>query len=169
MSVNGQEFELSLGHKIVTSPVDTIYFDGKTAEGKFRATMELFKNDGFKKKDSYKVIFLSKYGNNKNQQGYSVTLSLEQRLYVEVSLEAADPEVHLQVTKCWATPTTEADDKVRHTMLNDGCPTQDQTVSLLESKDSNKARWEAQMFRFVDEKEMFYFYVQVEFRDFLDF
>ena len=42
-------------------------------------------------------------------------------------------------------------------MLNDGCPTQDQTVSLLESKDSNKARWEAQMFRFVDEKEMFYF------------
>ena len=55
MSVNGQEFELSLGHKIVTSPVDTIYFDGKTAEGKFRATMELFKNDGFKKKDSYKV------------------------------------------------------------------------------------------------------------------
>ena len=56
MSVNGQEFELSLGHKIVTSPVDTIYFDGKTAEGKFRATMELFKNDGFKKKDSYKVI-----------------------------------------------------------------------------------------------------------------
>ena len=88
-------------------------------------------------------------------QGYSVTLSLEQRLYVEVSLEAADPEVHLQVTKCWATPTTEADDKVRHTMLNDGCPTQDQTVSLLESKDSNKARWEAQMFRFVDEKEMF--------------
>jgi len=140
MSVNGQEFELSLGHKIVTSPVDTIYFDGKTAEGKFRATMELFKNDGFKKKDSYK--------------GYSVTLSLEQRLYVEVSLEAADPEVHLQVTKCWATPTTEADDKVRHTMLNDGCPTQDQTVSLLESKDSNKARWEAQMFRFVDEKEV---------------
>ena len=78
-------------------------------------------------------------------------------MYVEVSLEAADPEVHLQVTKCWATPTTEADDKVRHTMLNDGCPTQDQTVSLLESKDSNKARWEAQMFRFVDEKEMFYF------------
>jgi len=58
------------------------------------------------------------------------------------------------VTKCWATPTTEADDKVRHTMLNDGCPTQDQTVSLLESKDSNKARWEAQMFRFVDEKEV---------------
>ena len=57
MSVNGQEFELSLGHKIVTSPVDTIYFDGKTAEGKFRATMELFKNDGFKKKDSYKVKF----------------------------------------------------------------------------------------------------------------
>ena len=83
-------------------------------------------------------------------------MSLEQRLYVEVSLEAADPEVHLQVTKCWATPTTEADDKVRHTMLNDGCPTQDQTVSLLESKDSNKARWEAQMFRFVDEKGMFY-------------
>merc|ERR1712099_133847 len=102
MSVNGQTFELSLAHKVVTSPVDTITFEGKSAEGKFRASMELFKNDGFKKKDSYK--------------GVSVTLGLEERLYVEVSLEAADREVHLQVAKCWATPTTHADDKVRHTM-----------------------------------------------------
>ena len=55
MSVNGQQFELSLAHKITTSPVDTIYFEGQTVEGKFRATMELFRNEGFKKKDSYKV------------------------------------------------------------------------------------------------------------------
>ena len=45
-------------------------------------------------------------------QGASVTLALEDRLYVEVNLEAADSEVHLQVTQCWATPTTHADDKV---------------------------------------------------------
>ena len=43
MSVNGQEFELSLAHKIVAAPVDTIWFEGQTAEGQFRATMELFK------------------------------------------------------------------------------------------------------------------------------
>jgi len=140
MSVNGQTFELSLAHKVVTSPVDTITFEGKSAEGKFRASMELFKNDGFKKKDSYK--------------GVSVTLGLEERLYVEVSLEAADREVHLQVAKCWATPTTHADDKVRHTMINDGCPTNDQTVALHASGDNNKARWEAQMFRFVEESEV---------------
>jgi hypothetical protein len=140
MSVNGQTFELSLAHKVVTSPVDTITFEGKSAEGKFRASMELFKNDGFKKKDSYK--------------GVSVTLGLEERLFVEVSLEAADREVHLQVAKCWATPTTHADDKVRHTMINDGCPTNDNTVSLHASGDNNKARWEAQMFRFVEESEV---------------
>ena len=56
MSVNGQTFELSLAHKVVTSPVDTITFEGKSAEGKFRASMELFKNDGYKKKDSYRVM-----------------------------------------------------------------------------------------------------------------
>lgn len=140
MSVNGQEFELSLGHEVRTSPIDTIHFDGKTAEGSFRATMELFKNEGFKKRDAY--------------QGGYVQLSLEQRLYVEVTLEAADPEIHLQVSKCWATPTTAADDKVRHTMLNDGCPTSDDTVTVHESPDNNKARWEAQMFRFVDEAEV---------------
>jgi len=140
MSVNGQQFELSLGHEVRTSPIDTIHFDGKTAEGSFRATMELFKNEGFKKRDAY--------------QGGYVQLSLEQRLYVEVTLEAADPEIHLQVSKCWATPTTAADDKVRHTMLNDGCPTSDDTVTVHESPDNNKARWEAQMFRFVDEAEV---------------
>jgi len=140
MSVNGQQFELSLGHEVRTSPIDTIHFDGKTAEGSFRATMELFKNEGFKKRDAY--------------QGGYVQLSLEQRLYVEVTLEAADPEIHLQVSKCWATPTTAADDKVRHTMLNDGCPTSDDTVKVHQSPDNNKARWEAQMFRFVDEAEV---------------
>jgi len=140
MSVNGQEFELSLGHEVRTSPIDTIHFDGKTAEGSFRATMELFKNDGFKKRDAY--------------QGGFVQLSLEQRLFVEVTLEAADPEIHLQVSKCWATPTTAADDKVRHTMLAEGCPTNDATVSIHSSPDNNKARWEAQMFRFVDEAEV---------------
>ena len=39
-------------------------------------------------------------------------------------------------------------------MINDGCPTNDNTVSLHVSGDNNKARWEAQMFRFVEESEV---------------
>ena len=36
MSVNGQEFELSLSPKIIAAPIDTIWFEGQTAEGSFR-------------------------------------------------------------------------------------------------------------------------------------
>lgn len=138
MAVDGQQFELSLGHKVSSSPVDTIWFQGRTAEGKFRATMELFRDNNFEK--SYK--------------GYSVTLSLEQRLYIDVTLEASDPEVQLKVVKCWATPTINADDNVRHTLINQGCPT-DSTVAYHDTaEDKNSARWETQMFQFVEESEV---------------
>lgn len=137
MSVNGQEFELSLAHKIVAAPVDTIWFEGQTAEGQFRATMELFKDETYD--DSFR--------------GSAVTLSLEQRLYIDVTLEAADPEVLLKVKRCWATPSIEADYQVRHTLVNEGCPTDD-TVRINESPNANSARWESQMFQFVDEAQV---------------
>merc|ERR1712044_126641 len=86
MSVNGQEFELSLSPKIIAAPIDTIWFEGQTAEGSFRATMELFQDEGYK--NSFR--------------GSEVMLSLEQRLFVDVTLEAADPEVQLKVKTCWA-------------------------------------------------------------------
>jgi len=137
MSVNGQEFELSLAHKIVAAPVDTIWFEGRTAEGSFRATMELFQDENYK--NSFR--------------GSAVTLSLEQRLYIDVTLEAADPEVLLKVVRCWATPTNEADAQVRHTLINDGCPT-DKTVKMNASPSGISARWESQMFQFVDETQV---------------
>lgn len=137
MSVNGQKFELSLSHKISAAPVDTIWFSGQTAEGEFRATMELFQDE------SYENSF----------RGSAVTLSLEQNLYVDVSLEAADDEVMLKVIRCWATPTIEADAQVRHTLINDGCPT-DRTVGLDTSAGDNSARWKSQMFQFVDESQV---------------
>jgi len=137
MSVNGQEFELSLAHKIIAAPVDTIWFEGQTAEGQFRATMELFKDETYE--DSFR--------------GSAVTLSLEQRLYIDVTLEAADPEVLLKVVTCWATPSIEADYQIRHTLIDDGCPT-DETVRMNESPSDNSARWESQMFQFVDESQV---------------
>merc|ERR1712227_314657 len=137
MSVNGQEFELSLSHKIIAAPVDTIWFEGQTAEGQFRATMELFQDSDYE--NSFR--------------GSAVTLSLEQRLYIDVSLEAADPEVLLKVIRCWATPSSHADAQIRHTLINEGCPT-DETVRMNDSPDRNSARWESQMFQFVDESQV---------------
>jgi len=137
MSVNGQEFELSLSPKIIAAPIDTIWFEGQTAEGSFRATMELFQDEGYK--NSFR--------------GSEVMLSLEQRLFVDVTLEAADPEVQLKVKTCWATPSTEPDNQVRHTLINEGCPTDD-TVKINESPEANSARWESQMFQFVEESEV---------------
>jgi hypothetical protein len=138
MSVNDDTFELSLKHKVVAAPVDTIWFEGQTAEGKFRATMELFKDD------SYDESFM----------GSSVMLSVEQRLYVDVTLEAKDPEVVLNVQRCWATPTTEADAPVRHTLIYEGCPTDPTVVLRDDAPDANSARWESQMFQFVDEAQV---------------
>jgi len=137
MSVNDQEFELSLTHKIIAAPVDTIWFEGQTAEGQFRATMELFQDSDYE--NSFR--------------GSAVTLSLEQRLYIDVTLEAADPEVNLKVIRCWATPSNQADAQIRHTLINDGCPT-DETVRINDSPKRNSARWESQMFQFVDESQV---------------
>lgn len=99
--------------------------------------MELFKDESYD--DSFR--------------GSAVTLSLEQRLYVDVTLEAADPEVLLKVKTCWATPSIEADYQIRHTLINDGCPT-DETVRMNDSPTDNSARWESQMFQFVDEAQV---------------
>lgn len=86
-------------------------------------------------------------------RGSAVTLSLEQRLYIDVTLEAADPEVNLKVIRCWATPSNQADAQIRHTLINDGCPT-DETVRINDSPKRNSARWESQMFQFVDESQV---------------
>lgn len=138
MSVNGQAFELSLAHKIIAAPVDTIWFDGQTAEGKFRATMELFQDEDYK--NSFR--------------GSAVTLSLEQKLYIDVTLEAADPDVRLKIKRCWATPSNDADARIRHTLILDGCPT-DKTVEMDENPiNKNSARWESQMFQFIDEAQV---------------
>lgn len=81
-------------------------------------------------------------------------LSVEQRLYVDVTLEAKDPEVVLNVQRCWATPTTEADAPVRHTLIYEGCPTDPTVVLRDDAPDANSARWESQMFQFVDEAQV---------------
>ena len=54
---------------------------------------------------------------------------------------------------CWATPSTEPDNQVRHTLINEGCPTDD-TVKINDSPEANSARWESQMFQFVEESEV---------------
>ena len=48
----GQQFELSVGHKIKTSPFDSIRFAGQEGQGSFNASMELFQDETFSKEKS---------------------------------------------------------------------------------------------------------------------
>lgn len=140
MQVSGRSFELSVGHKVKTSPFDRVQFAGREGKGNFSATMELYKDDRFTKGTSFR------------DDNY-VTLTLEQYLFIEVKLEASDKDLSLRLLECWATPSANAGNQIRHTLIRDGCKS-DETVTVISSGVTQKARWKAQMFTFINQDEV---------------
>jgi len=128
-----EKFELSLAHKIVSKPIDQITFAGRQGKGEFSASMELFRNDNF---------------NESFVGGSQVAISIEQFLYIQVHLDAADEDIALTLVDCWATPGPSAVHQIRHTLLEDGC-SRDPTVEIIESGTGQTAKWKSQMFEFV--------------------
>jgi len=128
-----EKFELSLAHKIVNKPVDRIVFAGQEGEGDFSASMELYRNE---------------YFNDTWVGGNSVSISLEEFLYIQVSLDANDEDIALTLVDCWATPGPNAGHQIKHTLLEEGC-SRDPTVEILKSGTGNTAQWKSQMFEFV--------------------
>jgi len=128
-----EKFELSLAHKIVSKPIDQITFAGQEGEGDFSASMELFRNDGF---------------NDTFVGGNQVSISIEEFLYIQVHLDAADEDIALTLVDCWATPGPNAGHQIKHTLLEDGC-SRDPTVEIIESGVGQTAKWKSQMFEFV--------------------
>jgi len=128
-----EKFELSLAHKIITNPIDTITFAGQEGRGDFSATMELFRNENFN--DSF-------VGSGE------VSISLEQFLYIMVTLNATDKDIALTLVDCWATPGPNAGHQIKHTLLEDGC-SRDPTVEIMHSGIDQTAKWKSQMFEFV--------------------
>lgn len=141
MTVTGQQFELSVGHKIKTSPFDSIRFAGQEGQGSFNASMELFQDETFSKERSYIGV------------SSGVTLTLEQYLYIQVKLSASDTDIALKLLECWATPSANAGNQIRHTLIRDGCKS-DETVTILKSGIGQTANWKAQMFTFINEDEV---------------
>jgi len=139
MTVNDQKFELSLGHKIITSAIDRITFAGQEGKGNFSASMELFDDETFDEKTSY--------------VDRGITLTLEQYLFIEIRLDVADKDISLKILECWATPNANAGSSVRHTLIRDGCK-QDETVEILRSGQDQIGRWKAQMFSFINNDEV---------------
>lgn len=128
-----EKFELSLAHKIVSKPIDQITFAGQEGEGDFSASMELFRNDGF---------------NESFVGGNQVAISIDERLYIQVKLDANDEDIALTLIDCWATPGPNAGHQIKHTLLEDGC-SRDPTVEILQSGINQVAKWSSQMFEFV--------------------
>lgn len=141
MTVTGQQFELSVGHKVKTSPFDSIKFAGQEGQGSFNASMELFQDETYSKERSYMGV------------SSGVTLTLEQYLYIQVKLQASDTDIALKLLECWATPSANAGNQIRHTLIKDGCKT-DETVTILKSGIGQYANWKAQMFTFINEDEV---------------
>jgi len=141
MTVTGQQFELSVGHKVKTSPFDSIKFAGQEGQGSFNASMELFQDETYSKERSYLGV------------SSGVTLTLEQYLYIQVKLQASDTDIALKLLECWATPSANAGNQIRHTLIRDGCKT-DETVTILKSGIGQFANWKAQMFTFINEDEV---------------
>lgn len=141
MTVTGQQFELSVGHKVKTSPFDSIKFAGQEGQGSFNASMELFQDETYSKERSYMGV------------SSGVTLTLEQYLYIQVKLQASDTDIALKLLECWATPSANAGNQIRHTLIRDGCKT-DETVTILKSGIGQYANWKAQMFTFINEDEV---------------
>jgi len=141
MTVTGQQFELSVGHKVKTSPFDSIKFAGQEGQGSFNASMELFQDETYSKERSYLGV------------SSGVTLTLEQYLFIQVKLQASDTDIALKLLECWATPSANAGNQIRHTLIRDGCKT-DETVTILKSGIGQYANWKAQMFTFINEDEV---------------
>lgn len=128
-----EKFELSLAHKIVSKPIDQITFAGQEGEGDFSASMELFQNEAF---------------NDSFVGGNQVAISIDERLYIQVKLDANDEDIALTLVDCWATPGPNAGHQIKHTLLEDGC-SRDPTVDIIQSGINQVARWSSQMFEFV--------------------
>lgn len=128
-----EKFELSLAHKIVSKPIDQITFAGQEGEGDFSASMELFQNEGF---------------NDSFVGGSQVAISIDERLFIQVKLDANDEDIALTLVDCWATPGPNAGHQIKHTLLEDGC-SRDPTVDIIQSGINQVARWSSQMFEFV--------------------
>ncbi|XP_044202247.1 pancreatic secretory granule membrane major glycoprotein GP2-like [Thunnus albacares] len=97
---------------------------------KARASMSLFRNSNF----------------TETYPAGRVVLPVGSPLYVGVSVDERDPSFAAVLEDCYATHSSNPDDSVRYSLIQNKCPTDRRQVSVVESGSSSKARFSALFF-----------------------
>ncbi|XP_044202048.1 pancreatic secretory granule membrane major glycoprotein GP2-like [Thunnus albacares] len=97
---------------------------------KARASMSLFRNSNF----------------TETYPAGQIVLPVGSPLYVGVSVDERDPSFAAVLEDCYATHSSNPDDSVRYSLIQNKCPTDRRQVSVVESGSSSKARFSALFF-----------------------
>ncbi|KAK2879824.1 hypothetical protein Q8A73_023636 [Channa argus] len=91
---------------------------------------------------------------------HNYSLSSQEVVVVEVSLNTSSEQIKVVVSRCWATPTPNPTDTNRYTFLENSCPVNTQT-RVLTNGNYSRSRISVQIFSFVD-LNMVYVHCQVQ-------
>ncbi|KAM8741277.1 uromodulin-like 1 isoform 2-T3 [Acanthopagrus schlegelii] len=91
---------------------------------------------------------------------YNYSLSPDEAVVVEVSLNTSSDQIKVVITKCWATPTQNPVDTISHTFIENSCSVNPYTKVLMNGN-SSISRVSVQIFSFVD-LNVIYLHCQVQ-------
>lgn len=110
-------------------------------EGEFPVAMMLYKDD------TYEEVY-----------NEPPTLNVTDRLYVQSHLLKGPNDAVIQTRRCWATSTEDVNDPVQYTLIEDFCEEstakQQAEVDVVTNGIGNTARWEANVFKFVNKAQV---------------
>lgn len=100
------------------------------------------------------------YKDNTYEEVYNEppTLNVTDRLYVQSHLLKGPNDAVIQTRRCWATSTADVNDPVQYTLINDYCEDgvakEQAEVDVVTNGVGNTARWEANVFKFVNKAQV---------------
>lgn len=100
------------------------------------------------------------YKDNTYEEVYNEapTLNVTDRLYVQSHLLKGPSDATIQTRECWATSSADINDPVRYTLIKEYCEDttaiQQAQVDVLTNGVGNTARWEANVFKFVNKPQV---------------
>ncbi|XP_054433189.1 pancreatic secretory granule membrane major glycoprotein GP2 isoform X2 [Pteronotus mesoamericanus] len=123
-------------------------------EGEFTVRMALFQDQ------NYTLPY----------EGATALLSVESMLYVGAILERGDTSrFNLLLRNCYATPTKDKTDPVKHFIIRNSCPNQhDSTIYVEENGVSSEGRFSVQMFMFAGNYDLVFLHCEIHLCDFLN-
>nr|KAF6478756.1 uromodulin like 1 [Molossus molossus] len=87
-------------------------------------------------------------GDSPIPENYSVSASDD--IKIEVGLYKQKSNLKVVLTKCWATPSSNAKDPVMFSFINNSCPIPNTHTNVIENGDSNKAQFKLKIFSFIN-------------------